>query len=76
MEYAKICGDKVSVYTKKTVRIGNTLIANPTRETMQSLGYKPLVEDELPLGEGAMRVFYRDEGDVIRLCYESVEADR
>ena len=76
MEYAKICGDNVSVYTKRTVRIGNTLIANPTRATMESLGYKPLVEDELPLGGGEMRVFYRDEGDVIRLCYEPGEADR
>ena len=75
MEYAKLCGDTVSVYTKRTVRIGDTVIANPTRQSMAALGYKPLVEDELEIGAGEMQVIYKDEGDVIRLCYEPREAD-
>ena len=65
---------KLEIYDKPYVRLGGSVIANPTRAAMAKAGYKPLVSAEIPeTGAGqTLKLDYRDDGECITEVYEII----
>ena len=73
--YAKINENGlIEIYRKPYVKIGKSLIANPTDKIMARAGYKPLKEAALPeLSPGeSLKLDYRDDGNFISEVYEII----
>lgn len=57
----------LEIYNKRYVKLGRSLISNPSAATMARIGYKPIVmnkEPKLCAGE-TLCLEYRDTGEVI-----------
>ena len=65
MRYAKLINGKIE-WARNPLWIGNTMIANPTEEHYKSMGFLPVVLQEIPQKEGYYyEPYYEENGDVI-----------
>lgn len=51
MRYAKLINGKIE-WAKNPLWIGNTMVANPTEEHYKSMGFLPVVLQEIPQKDG------------------------
>ena len=72
--YGKFENGRLKIFRGRKIVSGGKIIINPTGKILVSLGYKPIVVDELPeeVPGTAICIRYTDEGDHIRQHHELV----
>ena len=72
--YGKIENEKI-IYASKDIIIDGKRIINPTKETMLSLGYKPIINTEYPNDDKHYKQSYVENEDNITLVWLDNEGE-